>query len=124
MGTTMKVLCALVIGLAFVVCVVAVEETQQVSLDAKLLVPLPASTDGDSHSPAEVDADGIPNHYTAVDHKKLGYKIHSPLPHETLNLLQLPEAFDWRNIGGEATHRSQGTNTSPSTVVRAGRLEV
>ena len=48
----------------------------------------------------QVDHDGIPNHYVQVDHAKLGYMVRSPLPHETLNLLELPDSFDWRNVGG------------------------
>merc|ERR1719398_516801 len=54
----------------------------------------------DPHFPSEVDHDGIPNHYVQVDHAKLGYMVRSPLPHETLNLLELPDSFDWRNVGG------------------------
>jgi len=49
----------------------------------------------------KVDKDGVPNHYQIVDHKKMGYEIHSPLPHDTLNLLELPTSFDWRNVGGK-----------------------
>merc|ERR1711988_1837023 len=56
----------------------------------------------DNHSPTSVDDDGVPNHYKHVDHKKLGYKIRSPLPHETLNLLELPNSFDWRNVDGKS----------------------
>jgi len=55
----------------------------------------------DSHHAEQVDEDGVPNHYKPVDHSTIGYKIHSPLPHETINLLQLPETFDWRNVEGK-----------------------
>merc|ERR1711881_91381 len=44
----------------------------------------------DNHSPPSVDEDGVPNHYKHVDHKKMGYEIHSALPHDTMNLLELP----------------------------------
>jgi len=56
----------------------------------------------DSHSPPSVDEDGVPNHYKHVDHKKMGYEIHSALPHDTMNLLELPTNFDWRNVGGKS----------------------
>jgi cathepsin X len=50
----------------------------------------------------EVEEDGVPNHYTPVDHKTVGFEVHSPLPHETMSLLQLPDAFDWRDVGGKS----------------------
>merc|ERR1712070_1316431 len=56
----------------------------------------------DSAATVQTDHDGIPNHYHKVDHENIGYEIHSPLPHETLNLLELPDAFDWRNVGGKS----------------------
>ena len=88
----------------------------------------------------------MPNHYTHVDHGKMGYEIHSPLPHETINLLQLPDSFDWRDVGGESyvsvprscfmldmlrrvtvanfmTCRCVGISTFLSTAEHAGRLE-
>merc|ERR1719424_813226 len=51
----------------------------------------------DVHSPASVDADGIPNHYQEVRHEDRNM-VKSPLPHETMDLLQLPDSFDWRNV--------------------------
>merc|ERR1711939_310903 len=69
------------------------------SLDAEIAHPW-ADT-GESATP-QVDEDGVPNHYTHVDHHKMGYEIHSPLPHETINLLELPESFDWRDVGGKS----------------------
>jgi len=50
----------------------------------------------------QMDEDGIPNHYHPVNHHRMGYKILSPLPHETLNLLELPDTFDWRDVGGKS----------------------
>lgn len=52
------------------------------------------------HYPSEVDSDGIPNHYVPVEHSKIGYVVRSPLPHDTLNLIELPDSFDWRNVNG------------------------
>jgi cathepsin X len=52
----------------------------------------------DAHH-AEVDEDGVPNHYTPVDHSSVGSRILSKVPsHEGM---QLPNAFDWRNVGGK-----------------------
>merc|ERR1712070_1007417 len=56
----------------------------------------------DSAATVQTDHDGIPNHYHKVDHAKMGYEIHSPLPHETINLLELPDQFDWRDVGGKS----------------------
>merc|ERR1711959_367417 len=55
----------------------------------------------DIHSPASVDEDGIPNHYQAVRHEDRNM-VKSPLPHETMDLLDLPTAFDWRNVDGKS----------------------
>ena len=88
----------------------------------------------------QVDSDGVANHYTDVDHKAVGYKIHSPLPHELGENQDLPDNFDWRNVGGKnyvsvarcrnyhpirnlLTHLHTGTNTFLSTVALAGHLE-
>merc|ERR1712072_1618318 len=52
------------------------------------------------HQPPELDADGIPNHYVHV--KSVEEKVLSPLPHQTLDMLQLPSSFDWRNVNGKS----------------------
>merc|ERR1711959_884424 len=52
------------------------------------------------HQPPELDADGIPNHYVHV--KNVEEKVLSPLPHQTLDMLQLPSSFDWRNVNGKS----------------------
>jgi cathepsin X len=55
------------------------------------------------HSPPQVDEDGIPNHYVHVeDSDPRKNKILSALPHETMNLLQLPDSFDWRDVNGKS----------------------
>jgi len=51
--------------------------------------------------PVRVDEDGIPNHYTPVDYDKVGEHVVSPRPHETLNMLELPDSFDWRDVNGK-----------------------
>jgi len=50
---------------------------------------------------SQVDADGIPNHYQEVRHEDRNM-VKSPLPHETMDLLQLPDSFDWRNVNGKS----------------------
>merc|ERR1711998_772749 len=57
----------------------------------------------DLHRPTVVDEDGIPNHYVHVeDGDPRKNKVLSALPHETMNLLELPDSFDWRNINGKS----------------------
>lgn len=62
-----------------------------------------AASDRDVHQPPEVDDDGIPNHYVHVaDGDPRKNKILSALPHETMNLLDLPTHFDWRDVNGKS----------------------
>jgi len=77
--------------------VVVADDVGVTSLD-NTEIPQPTER---KHFPNQVDDDGIPNHYQPVDHAKMGYQIHSPLPHDVLNLLQLPDRFDWRNVDGK-----------------------
>merc|ERR1712070_421768 len=87
-----------------IACVLAeatvVDDVGVTSLDGTMEIPEPLPEH--KHYPKQVDADGIPNHYHPADHAKIGYQIRSPLPHETLNLLQLPDSFDWRNVDGKS----------------------
>jgi len=55
------------------------------------------------HEPPELDDDGIPNHYVPVDDSDpRKQRVISPLPHTTVNMLQLPDSFDWRNVNGKS----------------------
>merc|ERR1712070_198735 len=98
-----NVLAVLCVCLA-IACVLAeatvVDDVGVTSLDGTMEIPEPLPEH--KHYPKQVDADGIPNHYHPADHAKIGYQIRSPLPHETLNLLQLPDSFDWRNVDGKS----------------------
>merc|ERR1711935_1115007 len=50
--------------------------------------------------PMKVDDDGIPNHYTPVDYADVHEHVLSPRPHTVINMLELPDDFDWRNENG------------------------
>merc|ERR1711998_144885 len=57
----------------------------------------------DIHQPTQRDSDGIPNHYIEMpDSDPRKNKIISALPHETMNLLELPDQFDWRDVNGKS----------------------
>jgi len=51
--------------------------------------------------PMKVDDDGIPNHYTPVDYADVHEHVLSPRPHTVINMLELPDDFDWRNVNGK-----------------------
>ena len=52
--------------------------------------------------PAKVDSDGIPNHYLPVDYDHVKEHVTSPRPHEVINMLEMPDDFDWRNVNGKS----------------------
>jgi len=62
-----------------------------------------AASDEKEHQPNQVDDDGIPNHYVHLptgDPRR--NKVVSPLPHNVINMLSLPDTFDWRNVDGQS----------------------
>merc|ERR1712216_368435 len=52
--------------------------------------------------PAKVDSDGIPNHYVPVDYDHVEEHVTSPRPHEVINMLEIPDDFDWRDVNGKS----------------------
>jgi cathepsin X len=57
----------------------------------------------DVHQPPQLDEDGIPNHYIALDDgDERKNQVMSAVPHDTLDMIQMPESFDWRNVNGKS----------------------
>merc|ERR1712096_278409 len=55
------------------------------------------------HEPPELDVDGIPNHYIHVeDDDPRKQRVLSPLPHTQIDMLELPDSFDWRAVNGKS----------------------
>merc|ERR1711939_1105115 len=62
-----------------------------------------AAEENEMHEPAERDADGIPNHYVHLeDGDPRRNDVSSPLPHTFINMLELPDSFDWRDVSGKS----------------------
>jgi len=67
------------------------------------LEKLTEDAEEDIHEPNAVDDDGIPDHYVDLEQgDPRRNKVLSALPHETMNLLELPDSFDWRNVNGKS----------------------